>query len=207
MYKVFLNERKIILTTPGKITLNKPIKTISNLTSKKDVENWFLEFVSSRVKEVALMNSAPDIFFKTMFQPVFNVIQAAGGIVKRNDKLLFIFRSNMWDLPKGKIDKEETTEAAAIREVEEECGISGHKIVKKMPSTFHIYKSSFAEAKGQWVLKETFWFEMEYSGVENGSPQLEENITEVKWLGKNELDDIFANTYENLKQIISLYRD
>ena len=51
-------------------------------------------------------------------------VVAAGGLVT-NDKneLLTMFRRGKWDLPKGKLDEEETIEACALREVREETGI------------------------------------------------------------------------------------
>ena len=125
--------------------------------------------------------------------------------IKREDKILFILRNKKWDLPKGKVDEGETIREAAVREVEEECGIFGSEIINKIPSTFHIYQSPYKESKGEWIFKETFWYEMEYAGANNGQPQIEENITEVKWFAKNELDDVLVNTYRNLKQIISNY--
>jgi 8-oxo-dGTP pyrophosphatase MutT (NUDIX family) len=133
------------------------------------------------------------------------LIPAAGGVVIRDEKLLFIIRSGKWDLPKGKIDAGETAHEAAIREVKEECGIGGHQITKDLMSTYHIFKSSYKETYGQWILKETFWFEMSYSGIENGTPQIDENITKIRWFKRNELDEVVANTYENLKSVIMSY--
>ena len=94
--------------------------------------------------------------------------------------MLFIFRNGVWDLPKGKVDKHETTHEAAIREVEEECGISHLQMVKKLPSTYHIYQSPYKKTMGKWILKETYWYEMKYVGHDEGIPQEEENITEIK---------------------------
>ena len=207
MYKVFFNDRKIVISQKADITLNKSVNTRENLHTIGDVKQWFLKFISTDDKEVILLANDVYEFWKTVFVPSFRMIKAAGGVVVRNHQILFIFRNSKWDLPKGKIDKNELTEAAAIREVNEECSISGHSIVKKLPSTFHIYPSPNKMSKGDWILKETFWFEMEYSGSENGKPQKEENITEIKWFEKHELNGILMNTYENLKQIITLYLD
>lgn len=206
MYKVFLNEKMITITTSGNITLNKPIFYFDDFCTTNEVKNWFFSFIKSEEREAILVHSIPENFFD-LFQSVFISIQAAGGVVFRKNRLLFIFRNEKWDLPKGKIDKGETAKEAAVREVEEECGISGHKIVKQLPSTFHIYQSPYKSTKGQWIFKETFWFEMNYFGDDLGNPQLNEGITQVKWFARNELDGVFANTFENLKQIISLYRD
>ncbi|MBK6281344.1 MAG: hypothetical protein IPF54_00575 [Draconibacterium sp.] len=46
---------------------------------------------------------------------------------------------------------------------------------------------------------------MSYSGIENGTPETNENITEIRWFSKNELAEVLANTYENLKSIVSVY--
>ena len=80
-------------------------------------------------------------------------------------------------------------------------------IVKQLSATFHIYRSPYNESNGKWIFKETFWFEMDYRGAENGNPQLDEGITKVKWFARNELATVCENTYENLKQIILPYRD
>jgi len=205
MYEVFLNDKKINITSPGKITLNKSIPKIDNLVQLDAVKKWFLEFAKKDIPEIVLLHSNPYYFFENIFQKAFLKVEAAGGIVVREKKVLFIFRNNIWDLPKGKIDAGEDANEAALREVEEECGISEHKIVKPLPSTFHIFQSPYRKTKGQWIIKQTFWFEMKYSGVQNGKPQLEEGITKVEWLGKNELNKVLANTHANLRSLIQLY--
>src|SRR5438552_3294293 len=63
---------------------------------------------------------------KKEFFKHFTLIAAAGGVVQNEQQdLLFIFRLQKWDLPKGKIEPKETPEMAAVREVEEETGITG----------------------------------------------------------------------------------
>lgn len=90
------------------------------------------------------------------FKSIFQVIEAGGGLVKnKKGKYLFIFRNGKWDLPKGKREKGETIKKCAVREVKEECGIKGLKIVRQLPTTYHIY--SLEEKQ---VLKPTHWFEM-----------------------------------------------
>jgi 8-oxo-dGTP pyrophosphatase MutT (NUDIX family) len=206
MYEVFFNDRKIIITSPGKITISKALENTDDFTTPKVFKRWFLELENRDVNCIYLAHEFPTFFFKEILKPAFRVIQAAGGVVKRDENLLFIFRNDKWDLPKGKIDKGETKQKAAIREVQEECGIRGHKIVESLPSTFHIYQSPYADTKGEWVLKETFWFEMEYWGNENGEPQKEESITEIRWFENKELETALSNTYANLVPIINYYR-
>jgi len=206
MYEVFLNERKIVITQTGNTSFVKEVIITENLNSVEEVKNWFLKFAASETKSAVLFHSSPEIFWEVLFLPVFTSIPAAGGVVIRNNKLLFIKRNDKWDLPKGKIDKGETIQKTAIREVAEECGISGHQITKALPSTFHIFQSPFEETNGLWIIKETHWFEMNYAGDENGLPQTIENITEIKWFEKWDLDEVLRNTYENLKSVITLYK-
>src|ERR1035437_7141982 len=107
----------------------------------------------------------------------FKYIEAAGGLVLNNKgKVLMIHRLGVWDLPKGKIDKGETSRKAAVREIEEESGIGKLKIIKSLPPTYHIYT-----LKGKRILKKTFWFKMTSSDTKKPIPQTEENIDEVSW--------------------------
>ncbi|MCY1720367.1 NUDIX domain-containing protein [Prolixibacteraceae bacterium Z1-6] len=205
-YKVFFNEKRIVFTSTRKITLRKPRLSFLDDPSTDSVLRWVETFVEGDITEAVIEHKSTDDLFNA-FRLAFTEIDAAGGVVVRNNKLLFIFRNGKWDLPKGKIDDGETADVAAIREVEEECGISGHRIVKQLPSTFHIYKSPYKDNFGTWIFKETFWYEMGYTGELEGKPQLDEGISEVRWFAKNELHEVLENTYENLKQIIELYMD
>jgi 8-oxo-dGTP pyrophosphatase MutT (NUDIX family) len=111
-----------------------------------------------------------------------------------------IYKRNMWDLPKGKIDKGETPENAAIREVSEECGISINNLMIKeaLESTFHIYFD-----KNKYYLKETKWFLMKTIKDEELSPQIEEGITKITWKNKSEIHQIINSIYPSLQNILS----
>ncbi|WP_372949203.1 NUDIX hydrolase [Mariniphaga sp.] len=206
MYKVFLNDRLIEIGDSVNDKKNNLVVKFDEQTSADDIQSWLADFITQNSEKVTLGHPNPDHFLQ-LLRSAFLEVPAAGGMVISEDRLLFIFRNGKWDLPKGKIDKNETSAEAALREVSEECGISGQRIEKQLPSTFHIYQSPYAKTKGQWIFKETFWFEMIYNGTDEISPQQEEGITEVRWFRKNELDEVLANTYENLKQIIFLYCD
>jgi 8-oxo-dGTP pyrophosphatase MutT (NUDIX family) len=201
MYKIFLNDREIVISSQAtEYSGDTEIVNAEGFTIDK-IKNWFSEFYQKNNNAI-LLHPNPEEMITKAFIPAFKVIDAAGGIVIRNSKLLFIFRNEKWDLPKGKIEKGETPEQAAIREVTEECGITGHSIARQLPPTFHIYQSSYKNDFGQWILKKTFWFEMNYSGAEKGTPETGENITEIRWFGKEELHEVLSNTYENLKSTI-----
>lgn len=126
-------------------------------------------------------------------------IVAAGGLIKNQNKYLFIKRLGKWDLPKGKLEKNESHEAGAIRECEEECGIENLNIIKELPSTFHIY-----EYKNSYALKESKWFLMETKYSKKLKPQLEENITEVDWFSLDEIKEkILGNTYSTIYDLVT----
>lgn len=207
MYEVFLNDRKIIITGTVNKLFVKEAAITKNLNTVSEVKNWFQEFAVSAAKNAVLLHSSPEYFWKNMFLPLFKEVPAAGGVVIRENMLLFIYRNEKWDLPKGKIDSGETAEEAATREVAEECGINGHCIIGKLPSTFHIYQSPWRETYEEWILKETHWFEMNYKGTENGRPETGENITEIRWFARNDLNEVLANTYESLKQVILFFQE
>ena len=126
------------------------------------------------------------------------LIRAAGGLVKNEyDEYLFIYRNNKWDLPKGKIEKQEGTKEAAVREVEEECGIKVSKLEERICKTYHSYIY-----KGDVVLKKTYWFNMRSKGQNNLKPQKEEGITDVRWFKKGDISPIVENTFPSIMDVL-----
>jgi ADP-ribose pyrophosphatase YjhB (NUDIX family) len=128
------------------------------------------------------------------------VLAAGGAVTDELGRLLVIRRLGKWDLPKGKVDEGEVIEAAALREVNEECGLTELRIVQPMPSTWHTY-----ERKGKQHLKRTDWFLMRGSYKEVLVPQHEEDIEEVKWVGRDELGEIKADTYPALLEVFAAW--
>lgn len=125
-------------------------------------------------------------------------IIAAGGLVRNpKNEYLFIFRKGKWDLPKGKVDKGEKIEDAAVREVQEECGISDLKIIKPLLKTYHSYV-----LKGKNVWKETHWFLMLTEKDEKPTPQLEEDITEAVWADEKKVLLFLENTYDTIREVV-----
>ncbi|WP_167609856.1 NUDIX hydrolase [Maribellus sediminis] len=205
-YKVFLNEKRIRFSLPAKITLAKTTLVSPAFTSTSEVKVYLDQLLQSGFTEAVIEHDNPEDAFRFFRSALLN-IEAAGGVVRRNGELLFILRNGKWDLPKGKIDAGEEKQEAALREVEEECGISDHQIVKELPTTYHIYQSPYKKTKGEWIFKPTYWYEMEYSGSFHGEPQTEEGITQLKWFKPSDLDEVLENTYENLKVLIEGLRD
>ncbi len=199
MYKVFFNGSTILFGSEVKKSLNNNI--IRKFVScDYNVVNQIISDVESDEKPLGffILNRADNIAWN-QFRCQFTEIAAAGGLVGNSlGELLFIKRLGVWDLPKGKIEKNETPEFAAIREVEEECGLSGLEIVRPLDSTYHIYRSPYHSFPKNLILKETKWFLMRYTGNEIAVPQVEEDIEAVTWFTKEKMQQVYANTYSSL---------
>jgi len=129
----------------------------------------------------------------------FKFIEAAGGVVKNpNDEILTIYRLKKWDLPKGKIEKGESPEQTAVREIAEECGINEHKIVNKICETYHTYILN-----GQKILKKTYWFNFIIDNVPELIPQSIENIEKAIWLKPEESKKKLVDSYPSIRQVIN----
>ena len=130
-------------------------------------------------------------------------IMAAGGIVENEqNEILFIFRRGKWDLPKGKLDKGETVEECAVREVEEETGLRQIERGELIDISIHHY-----EEHGDSIEKETFWYAMKIKGEQKLVPQVEEDIHDLKWVKEQELPMYLSNTYNNIIEIVEKYYD
>jgi hypothetical protein len=126
------------------------------------------------------------------------LIKAAGGLVKsEKGNYLFIFRNKKWDLPKGKVEKGEKMQQAALREVEEECGVKILTNDEKLCKTYHIY-----ELNGKVMLKKTNWYSMTVKGQPKLVPQKEEGITKAGWYGKESLEPLLTNTYPLITDVL-----
>ncbi len=144
---------------------------------------------------------------------------AAGGLVRNDsDELLLIERLGRWDLPKGKVEEGESLEEAAIREVAEETGLTGHTLGPHFMDTFHVFKR-----KKKWKFKVTHWYLMTVGRDREGNrsasdttegmqeannhghelkPQTEEGITEVKWWSKEDLAKQLPPTYPLIEDLL-----
>lgn len=198
MYKVFINDRTLILTD-----------NLSDYTS--DFDTLFIHYASDQAffESIDLLNSSNVVkqlcvysddlsnLWKK-FASHYKNIKAAGGIVQKDGKVLMILKNGFWDLPKGKVDNNELTDIAAIREVTEECGLKSLSIQKELPVTYYLFTD-----KNELVLKETKWFLMtsETDGPLKGDEK--EGITEVRWIDKKEWEEASRKSYLSVIELMS----
>jgi 8-oxo-dGTP pyrophosphatase MutT (NUDIX family) len=135
------------------------------------------------------------------FYKKFTLVQAAGGLVE-NEKgeLLMIFRRGKWDLPKGKLDKGETLEACAVREVEEETGLQRIQLLSPLPVTYHTYHEG-----SKYILKESYWYYMKVEGTQELIPQTGEGIDVVKWVNRENARDYYPESFPSVIDVIEAF--
>jgi ADP-ribose pyrophosphatase YjhB (NUDIX family) len=136
-----------------------------------------------------------------LLKQYFKLIKAAGGIVAKGEQILMIYRAHNWDLPKGRIEKGESILNAAVREVNEECGV---KVAAKAKfyTTWHAFQADKTN-----ILKETTWYLMDCLDDTHMAPQKEEAIERVAWIDTDKLAPILENTYANITLLLQAYKN
>ncbi len=195
MYKVFFNQKPLILTS--KILESSDSNPLIHI--KFSSKNQILKAVKAKKTESVYIYHKNIKKLWEIFTKKFPIIDAAGGLVERSDdKFLFIYRNNKWDLPKGGIEKKELIIEAAQREVKEETGLADLIVINKIGETYHIFNNG-----KNFRLKRTYWFKMKSDYQGELFPQEEEGITSVEWINKKRIPEIFKNSYENIKEIVN----
>ena len=193
MHTIYVGDKPIILTTEIKqetdfknfllksVNIGKVIKTLNN----------------TDLKAAHLIHKNPDKLLKKFLKLLPNVVAGGGKVYNDKGEVLFIYRNDKWDLPKGKAERKESIEETAIREVEEETGVKGLKVTKPLSTTYHIFKRN-----GKHKLKITYWFEMKTSFDGKLSPEKSEGITKVKWLDEKASQEALGNSYANIRVLV-----
>lgn len=204
MYEVYINERQLVFSRDG---LNSNgadmLLKLSGSESTDHMRQLIASFENaSEISRVVLQSLDIDRSWLT-FCSLYKIISAAGGMVYNHfGHLLLIFRNGKWDLPKGKIEEGEEPDAAAIREVNEECGIGFLELKKQIRTTYHTYPY-----KNDRVLKKTYWFLMTTKDNAVPVPQHEEGIIDAKWMSKAQVFDVLPNAYNSIATLIRYQMD
>ena len=131
---------------------------------------------------------------------IFKVIKAAGGVVVKDGKWLFMYRRKKWDLPKGKLDKGENSKEAAIREIEEETGVKAI-IRDRVCTTWHTYSLN-----NNRILKRTKWYVLDCVDDSKMTPQAEEQIEKLSWLTQAESKAVLVNSYSSIRFVVDSFK-
>jgi 8-oxo-dGTP pyrophosphatase MutT (NUDIX family) len=162
------------------------------------LQDHFLPTVNN---EVRVYRSSDINRLKNIYLSDKPAIHAAGGMVFNPDgDLLMMVRKGLWDMPKGKLDDGESIEDCALREVMEETGLSSLSLGEKLSITYHSYYYN-----EKLVVKPAHWYKMYFNGVEHPIPQVEEDITEIKWVKKDEARKLMSNMFPSIQEMIMRY--
>lgn len=194
MYKFFYEQRALIFPTieENNLVLDPTAQQLETYEVEK-IHLFLRQWLSLSLQDDVVIEGVSAEVLSAALCRTFTMAPAAGGVVVSQGRFAAIERHGIPDLPKGHVEEEEAVTAAALREVEEETGLTGLSIVKALPSSWHAYLY-----EDEWRLKQTSWFLMT-AGDESGvQPQRDEDITEVVFLGLDDLDWFLGNTYRSL---------
>ena len=193
MYKIFVGNKPIVLTT----ALETETDFKNFMIDAVDINKVLSKLKKDKYNSVRIVGIDKEVLLKKFLALLPNVIAGGGKVYNPKNEILFIFRNGKWDLPKGKAEAKETINQTALREVEEETGITGLSITKPLEITYHIFKRN-----ERHYIKVTYWFQMysEYEGTL--IPQEKEGITKVKWIPETKLKKVLKNSYSNIKLLI-----
>ena len=198
MYKIFQENKALVFPKIDGDTLN--FDATPQESDRYDADllcNFLPEWINDCDPGDTFIHEISENAVALALNETFRMAPAAGGIIMKDGKFVSIVRKGIPDLPKGHIEKGETPEAAALREVEEETGIGNLKIVKALPITWHCYVEH-----EEWTLKPTYWYLMSTSENIQPKPQTEEGITEIKLTGNEAIEDFLRNTYRSTSEIL-----
>ena len=198
MYKIFHENKALVFP---KIEGNAlKFDATSQESDRYDADllcNFLPEWLDERDPGDTFIHEVGEDAVALALKETFRMAPAAGGVVVKDGKFVSIVRKGIPDLPKGHIEKGETPEVAALREVEEETGIGKLHIINELPSTWHCYLEH-----DEWTLKRTYWYLMESEETIQPKPQTEEGITEIKLIGNEGIEDFLKNTFRSISEIL-----
>jgi 8-oxo-dGTP pyrophosphatase MutT (NUDIX family) len=198
-FKIFLGNRFFVVSNDEEKCFKSVNGMGTRITDRKDVNGLFDFFEQSPVMEFYVYDESPEAVFNRLTDNNKYIHAAGGTVFNSNNDILLIRRLGYWDLPKGKIEENETDIDAARREIEEECGISGIEITKKLTDTYHVY----TDKDNMRIIKHTVWFSAGYSGNQVLKPQLEEDIDEATWTAMKDIPEYIPKMYASVRDVIN----
>ncbi len=193
MTTIFVNDKPIILTTEVGFEANFKNYLLNTVHIGKVIK----ELNTTSLEGVRLIGKNEKKLLKKFLKKLPNIVAGGGKVLNGKGEILFIYRNDKWDLPKGKVEGKESIEETSLREVEEETNVTGLKIIKPLDTTYHIFKRN-----GRHKIKVTYWFEMTSDYQGKLEPQEEEGITKVEWLNPRQTVEAMENSYANIRVLV-----
>lgn len=198
MYKIFHENKALVFPKiDGDAMIFDATLQESERYESEILCDFLQEWLADKEQTDTFIHQIGESAVASALKETFKMAPAAGGVVVKDGKFVGIVRNGIPDLPKGHIEKGESPEQAALREVKEETNIGKLQIVKVLPSTWHCYQLG-----EEWRLKRTYWYLMESENTIQPKPQTEEGISEIKLVGNEEIEDFLKNTFRSISEIL-----
>jgi len=199
--KIYFNNKPLFLCD----AIDGEIQSLVHHDDAVFIDELNVHTIKAMIHEMQQPKVHAGIFFhknidelKKKFFAKFVVVPAAGGVIKNEVKeILMIYRKGKWDLPKGKLDKKESLEECAVREVKEETGLKDIKLLSLLTVTYHTYHEGT-----RYILKESHWFMMKAKKKQLLMPQIEEGIDIVRWANQEEMPVYLLNSYPSVADVL-----
>jgi 8-oxo-dGTP pyrophosphatase MutT (NUDIX family) len=201
MLKIYFNNKALFVTNE----MNKEVEALKANPNNLFIDHFNKHKVSSIIEKMedgaeggGIINT-PEMEVLNALKQHLTLVQAAGGLVLTpNQNVLLIFRRGKWDLPKGKLDDGEALDVCAIREVEEETGLTHIHLKEKLLITYHTYYE-----KDEHILKETHWYLMHVQNEQELIPQTDEDIEKCEWISFENLNTYMQNTHPSIIDVVN----
>lgn len=202
MYSLFFNNRRIAVCSNSDKFQKEPSTVHYIPGNDQGIEELpFIFEKLSNINWLSVVTSDEEATFNQLCKKLTRINAGGGVVINDEGEVLLIYRNNHWDLPKGKQENGEDIKNTAVREVEEECGISNLQLKDIICKTYHTYVNK----EGKLTVKSTYWYQMEYRGTDKTTkPQTEENIEQAIWVKPSELSDYLNNTYLSILDVFSV---
>ncbi|MCF8308367.1 MAG: NUDIX domain-containing protein [Bacteroidales bacterium] len=201
MYKVFFHEKMLLLAGSSPEVSPESGDIVYNIVEQLHLKNVVFNFLHSKKHNRVIFYHSNTDRLMELFSGLFTPVSAAGGVVSdQEEKILFILRNGVWDLPKGQAEEGEKAEETAVREVKEETGLQQVAIQQLIKPTFHIYYRD-----GTYNLKTTYWYHMTAPASQALKPQTEEGIEQIVWVDKEDIPDYANYSYKSIYDLLEYY--
>lgn len=197
MHRIYFEKRCIIICSHDDMALADPNSVEFYPGDKFDIHMLVSMFENSdTIAKIHIPSDDVEGTYRKVCAE-FKEVNAAGGLVSnRRGDFLLIRRFGLWDLPKGHQEAGEDIRTTAVREVEEETGVTDLELRDLICITDHCYLRN-----GIWHLKHTWWYDMLYAAPVDLIPQTEEDISKAAWVARSSLPPFLKNTFPSILEV------
>ncbi|MBO4417400.1 MAG: NUDIX domain-containing protein [Bacteroidales bacterium] len=199
MYKVYFSNRSVEIVPAGSVAGYDDGRVYYKYQQGDDLSQlpfWFEKAVD--IEALVIEADSPGTAFDEFISTLKREVAAGGVICNIKGQTLLFWRRGAWDMPKGHQEPGETLEECALREVQEETGLTHIALGDTVCVTYHTHHRS-----GNFVLKESHWYRMTLTEPEKVKVQTEEDIERATWCGPGRLPRLLRHAYPSIRDVFA----